>query len=420
MLRLQFVGANWGRVVVRIKLVTAMGVVAAASVSAQHAAIAQSPLAMSREAVEREIAAAAAQMAMNPPSYPNATFLSADARGLTLFLQLRFNRKQRANADQFASQILASQCQSPALRRYTDEYGVVVDLNIATSDGKGSYRFQINRDACVRTTGVSFAPSGAQGSADGSPPATPAAAQGCAAYVGQTVQPQSFDDAISAFARLTPKSEFETTAQFEARQAQALGGSSGPLIIEKVPESRDYFRYDADAQVLRIAPYAFDNTNFPAWDAFYSLGMDQRFGVSTGNNIDVVISTNDRTTGSYRGQNSFGANATIQQVTRSVQAIFERGPDPRRGRETLFPSEGDLGKLSMTPDEARLLKPSLRIALVANPFAPYVVRGTNPFGKPSLQSPQQVTMDFTILMADIQCGLVMDQQGRVLGAYPTS
>ena len=74
----------------------------------------------------------------------------------------------------------------------------------------------------------------------------------------------------------------------------------------------------------------------------------------------------------------------------------------------------------MTPDEARLLKPSLRIALVVAPFAPYVVRGTNPYGRPSLQSPKQVTIDFTILMADIQCGLVMDGSGRVLGAYPTS
>ena len=236
----------------------------------------------------------------------------------------------------------------------------------------------------------------------------------------QTIHPQTFDNAVAAFAGLTPKSEFETTAQFEARQAQALGGSGGPLIIEKAPENRDYFRYDADAQVLRISSYAFDNTNFPTWDAFYSLGLDQRFKVSTGGNIDIVISSNERATGSYRGQNSFGANATVEEVTRTVKAIFERGPEWGRGPEALFPGEGDVGQLSMTPDEARLLKPSLRIALVVAPFAPYVVRGTNPYGRPSLQSPKQVTIDFTILMADIQCGLVMDGSGRVLGAYPTS
>ena len=387
------------------------GIVMAATAigPASEVAFAQSAPAMSRQAVEEGVATVAAQMAANPPSYPNATFLAAEARGLTLFVHLRFNERHERSNEAYSSQLLASQCQNQALRQYTDIYGVVFDLNIDAVDGSGSYRFRIDRDACVRTTGVALALP---------VPASPA--QQCASYVGQMVQPRSFADAVAPFARLTPRSEFETTTQFEARQTQALGGAIGPLIIEKAPESRDYFRYDADAQVLRIAPYAFNNVTFPAWHAFYSLRMDQQFGVSTGNNIDVVIFTDDRTTGSYRGQNGFGANTTVQQVTRSMQAIFERGPDPRRGRETLFPGEGDIGQLSMTPEEARLLKPSMRIALVVAPYAPYVVRGTTPFGRPSLQSPKEITIDFTILMADIQCGLVMDQNGRVLGAYPTA
>lgn len=388
------------------------GIVMAATAigPASEVAFAQSAPAMSRQAVEEGVATVAAQMAANPPSYPNATFLAAEARGLTLFVHLRFNERHETSNEVYSSQILASQCQSQALRQYTDIYGVVFDLSIDAVDGSGSYRFRIDREACVRTTGVALAPP---------VPASPA--QQCASYVGQTVQPRSFNDAIAPFARLTPRSEFETTAQFEARQAQALGGATGPLIIERVPQSRDHFRYDADAHAMHISSLAFGGPNSTAWDAFYSLGLDQRHAVITGgSNIDVVISSDERVTGRYQGQNSFGANATVEEVTWTTTSIFERAPDHSRGRVTLFPGDGDVGFLVMSPEEASQMKPNLRTAFVAVPFAPYVLKGSHPYGRPSVRSPKKVTIDFTILMADIQCGLVMDQQGRVLGAYPTS
>ena len=388
---------------------------------AQEPAFAQASPMLSQAAMEQELVTAATQMAANPNGYTNATLVGAEAQGLTLSLRFRLKEGTSLNVEQYGAQVMTGFCQNPAFRQYTDQYGVVLDINVTAARGSGAHRFQIDRAACARTAGaIAVLPAG-QGRL-ASAPVFPTASglQVCSIYVGQTVQPQSFANAVARFSGLTPKSEYETTAQFEARQAQALGGSVGPLIIEKTPESRDYFRYDADAQVLHIASFAFDNTNFPAWDAFYSLGLDRRFGVSTGENIDVVIASGDRVTGTYRGQNGFGANASVQQVTRSVKAIFERGPDRSRGHEMLFPGESEIGRLSMTPEDARTLKPSLRIALVVTPFAPYVVRGTNPYGRPSMRSPQEVTIDFTILMADIQCGLVMDNSGRVLGAYPTS
>ena len=50
----------------------------------------------------------------------------------------------------------------------------------------------------------------------------------CAAYVGKTVALTTVEDAIAGFAHLTPKDEFETTAQFKARRAAALRGVTIP------------------------------------------------------------------------------------------------------------------------------------------------------------------------------------------------
>lgn len=353
-----------------------------------------------------------------PNENDHFSLLAASAQGLTFSAAFRMKATSSISVQTFAELMKVGLCKK--LNDYINGQGVVVAMTVDEANGNGSHRFQFDRATCTRGSDPSMsAASGQSRLASGPAPSTPGA-QRCSAYVGQMVQSRSFAEAVAPFGKLTPKSEYETTAQFEARQAQAVGGATGPLIIEKAPESRDYFRYDADAQVLRIEPYVFDNVNFPTWDAFYFLGMDQQFGVSTGENIDVVISSRDRVTGSYKGQNSYGANATVQKITQSVEAIFERGPDPRSGRGELFPGAGDVGSISMTPEEARLLKPSLRIAFVVAPFAPYVLKGTNPFGRPSVRSPKDITVDFTILMADIQCGLVMDQQGRVLGAYSTS
>jgi hypothetical protein len=46
--------------------------------------------------------------------------------------------------------------------------------------------------------------------------------------------------------------------------------------------------------------------------------------------------------------------------------------------------------------------------------------GTTKFGKVTFQNPRDISYSFTMLTADIHCGLVMDLDGRVLGAYPTS
>lgn len=132
-------------------------------------------------------------------------------------------------------------------------------------------------------------------------------------------------------------------------------------------------------------------------------------------------------TGSYEASNSFGAKANVASITRSVKVIFDRGPKLGGKPETLFPGSitanfnvNPVGVLRMSPEQARILKPRLRLAFVATPYQPYVIRGTTKFGKVTFQNPRDISYSFTMLTADIHCGLVMDLDGKVLGAYPTS
>lgn len=243
----------------------------------------------------------------------------------------------------------------------------------------------------------------------------------CAIYVGQTVTPQSFDQATGGFAALPPKGEFETTAAYEARKASALGAASGVLIIGKEPEDRKYFEYNADSQRLGIKSYAFDNTSFDAWKSFYAAGYYGKIEVSTMGNIDAVISSVDKPNGTYEGSNSFGAKATIQKVHRTTTAIFEGAGRPLNNG--LFPqaekSPYEVASLQLTPSEAQQLKPLLQVAFVVQPKEPFVVKGTRSVGETTIRNPIDVTEDFEVLVADFRCGLLLDGNNKVLGSYAT-
>lgn len=251
----------------------------------------------------------------------------------------------------------------------------------------------------------------------------------CASYAGQTVAPITIDAAMARYAGMTPRGEFESTAEFEARRARA--GGTGPLIIGKIPDPErygdpngrgDFFRYDADRQVLRIISYAFDNKNFTMDDIFGYGAPMYREGDYTPrfSNVDVVISETNRPLGSYRGRNAFGVAATVIRVNRTLSAIYDR-PLPGTS-EGLFPHVGPdnvVGELHMDPVTARHAKLTMRVAFVVVPKEPFVVSHTTSPSTATIDNPQEVTVTTRVLFADIQCALLLDERNTVLGAYET-
>jgi len=244
----------------------------------------------------------------------------------------------------------------------------------------------------------------------------PATAQSkpCAEYVGETVNVIAFEQAVAGLGKVDPKGEFETTSQYEARIAGV--GSSGPLIIGKKPEGSEYFLYDADRQLLFVKTYAFHNTNMGWWSAFYD-AKPAGITASTMYNKAVVISQNDKPAGSYVAQNSYGAKATVTKIERSVTSIFESEASSYKDRLFVNEADGVLGTLPMDVATAQRTKPALKTAFVVVPKAPYLVQGSHSVGKTTVTNPTDVTEHYKILIADMQCGLLMDGGSKVLAAY---
>ena len=238
-----------------------------------------------------------------------------------------------------------------------------------------------------------------------------ASANACESYVGQTIAVQTFDAAVARVAAITAKKKGETAAHYESRKAAALTTKSGLLLIAKAPEGRQYFQFDANKQQLGIVEYAFHNKFFNTKMAFSAAGYGGIASETGTNYISVIEGTNK------------GPDSGPQQ--RSSKVIFER---PALFNEDdwvthLFPAAAAkphfVGTISMTLAEATALKPRLKLAFVVKPKAPYFISGDLKYR----QTPKLVELDvaehFQVLIADFQCGLVLTDAGKVLGAYPT-
>jgi len=243
------------------------------------------------------------------------------------------------------------------------------------------------------------------------------AAKFCASYVGRQVSPQPFDKAVSHIAKIAPRSEFETTEQFNARVAAATSQSAQSLIIAKAVEDYSHFAYDADRQKLIIKSYAFDNKNFDAWRIFFLADVKEPVASTLGN-IDVYIGETDKTVGSYIGTNAFGVSMRVRKIQRSTYAIFQRSAPGIN--DSIFVDQdrkGVIGEIAMAPDVARTLKPKLKIAFVVKPKAPFIVRANYSGDAPTIDDPEEIDVTATMLIADIQCGLVLDHKSEVIGSY---
>jgi peptidoglycan hydrolase-like protein with peptidoglycan-binding domain len=239
----------------------------------------------------------------------------------------------------------------------------------------------------------------------------------CQSYVGQTVAPQPFDAAVARFANLTPKGEFETAAQYDARKAAVLGdGPIGPIIIAKEPEDRKFFEYDADAQKLRIISYAFHISDIASLTGSGPLDWSV---------FAVVISKDDRILGTYDASNAYGTTVQVTKIQRLTKVIRTSGNTYELDREFFrevrqIDGLPVVGELTLSPSEAASLKPTIKIAFVVTPRDPFFSTGSTRVHDPTFQDPRDVTEDFSLLSAYIQCGLLMDGENKVLQAYPTS
>jgi hypothetical protein len=246
-------------------------------------------------------------------------------------------------------------------------------------------------------------------------PAIGVAQTDCPSFVGTTVKPIDFDRAIASLRSTPSKDEFETTAAYMLRLASI--DNVVELIISKPIEDTKYLAYNADAGQLEVVSYAFSNISFNPWKAFYNSksGIEASVNSYGGSNRGVVISETYKNTGSYTAQNSFSAQVTVNKQLRTTKSIFESREQPySKGIFVNQSSDGIVGTLPMSPAEAKKFRSTAKIAFVVTPKQPYVVRSKYVSDEATMDRPLDETVNETILIADLRCGLLMNATNVVM------
>lgn len=238
--------------------------------------------------------------------------------------------------------------------------------------------------------------------------ATHRGALDCQSYLGASPVTTPADVVVSVLSKFpSSKSEFETTASFEARQFQA---GPAPTFVVPIKVTRSLIRYDADAGLMRIHKYAVAVTRPTYRSSYVESGPDAL-------NVDILLTDVEKKRGSYRAANAFGATVLVDRIDRTQISVWERRSE-RGELGSVFPREGPenyIAEFAVAPSDARVLKEGMKAAIVFTPRVPYLAEHER-LDTPKLGYPERVRTHNTMIYADIQCGLFTDQQGRVVKA----
>jgi hypothetical protein len=258
-----------------------------------------------------------------------------------------------------------------------------------------------------------------------SSPPTPvvASTQACDSYLGQIITPVSFDRVRAALSRLpTQRNEFETTPQFDARVANALGNTDGTYIVQAGFNPK-YATYDADRQHFAVQTYAIGNGQ-PYWTAAfrYDHPLYGQLDFDSYYNIGISVSSSE-TVGTYVGSNAFGVTARVTETRSNEKAIFDR--KAAYGEDLYSPPGSDLystriiAEIPADPAIAPSLKKTMKAAVVIAPRSPWVAAGRGHINAPTINNPRTVEQVVSAVIADIQCALITDGSNKVIAAVTT-
>ena len=236
------------------------------------------------------------------------------------------------------------------------------------------------------------------------------------------LQHVQFDDVWTAI-QVVPneRSEYETTEQFETRQASASHSIAAQYLIE-MPLNGRRASYDPDTQRLIVPQSA-------AYPSFLVLptaanglfGYDSEFGRWSSSLIGVTARSEHIETGAYRAENAFGVQRSVTQVDRIRRYIFER-VDRRgsllhrrrspRGDEVWF-------DLTVPPDEAREIRQGGSWSVLYAPAPPYWAYSEGWPTSPSLSNPVERRDLDHALIGDIQCIFLRNANGDTVASRET-
>lgn len=234
----------------------------------------------------------------------------------------------------------------------------------------------------------------------------------CARYEGTVVKPVTFDVLSQTLPKAITKGEFETSAQYQARIASTGTRPLPASAIIVLPADRTYASYAADSTTMTISSGAFDVGSFSedtAADVSASFAIGDRDGKGT----PVPVTVRETVTGTYNAQNLMGATFRVSDITRETKALYLTTKD-------LFPfAKRDTSPVMLFDVPlagARLMKQTFKVALVIKPQPPYLLTYTFKGVPPTALKPTHYTEHSSVILADVQCALVLDSHFRVLGS----
>jgi hypothetical protein len=238
----------------------------------------------------------------------------------------------------------------------------------------------------------------------------------CGSYVGQRPATVSFDELRASLPSVAAKSQFETTAQYEARLAGSASNQSRPFIVRRNTVAGDGLSYDADKGVLTVWPTALGARRVNFTNVFGHARASSREDNSF-DAIGLLVATIDVARSSYEASNAFGAARVVEHTKRRLLAVWER---PGRRGESIFSGakgSGPVAQLKMSSAAARDLIERGGSAVLLVPKPPFVRQGRAAL-EPSITSPLSREDEITTIAGNIQCVFLLDSSQAVAAAFP--
>ncbi|MBX9881254.1 MAG: hypothetical protein K2X73_04705 [Sphingomonas sp.] len=236
----------------------------------------------------------------------------------------------------------------------------------------------------------------------------------CQSYVGQRVLHKNAGIVAAKMLSSVPrsKSEFETTANFVARQRAAVAAlGSNPWILSRRVGDEAGLRYDADSESM-----IFDADLFNPWYAGYKRVMPEH--VLDANQSGPLVSARGfyavQSLGRKLGKNGFGA-VTRFEVERVTEVGLVEGQGPG-----LFANGQKQVRVPMSPELAQRYRYNLSVAFVFEPQAPFVQEQMKLDKSATVDDPLETWHQYVLLRGDLRCALILTPDSIVLWATDTN
>lgn len=211
---------------------------------------------------------------------------------------------------------------------------------------------------------------------------------------------------------LKPKSEFESSGEYERRKASFR---SQPLVGNITPDSHlafvvgSEFKYDADGQVLTATVTSWQKEFFP--ETGYSL-------TEAAPKMDTVtVRSTTRERGTYIGSNAFGAKV---EVTETYSEDYGLASEPA---SWVFNDYDEVSRprfsrsSAMSPDEARRFKPNARVLFICKLTEPWYRQSASGHD-PTIDEPYKTLHGLNFLQVHVeQIWLIDGDSGEVVRKF---